>query len=328
MNMIFIGYDYLNDEIEWRKIYWKNGEVTKYSISNIGVVRNDITDKILRARTDRDYVRVSLTHKGKHKEFLIHRLVATSFIPNPENKPQVNHINGIKHCNYVYNLEWVTASENCKHAHENGLYGGKVKKHKKLSDKKIHKVCKLLEKNELTYSEIAKRIGCDRRTVSDIRKGKKYTRISSEYDLSKYVTKKTVVITGDKAIHTKYSDDDIRNLCELIDSNQYELPQLESVTGIPYQTIRNVYYGTCRNDISESYNFRKNKNPLYNKKREAAIKVCELLYTGLNTRQVSEKLGVPRGFARKILSGETWKDISKNYGFTKYDNRKKGKVYK
>lgn len=326
--MIFIGYDYLNEEIEWRKIYWTNGEVTKYSISNIGVVRNDITDKIIRARTDRDYVRITLTHSGKSKEFFIHRLVAIAFIPNPENKPQVNHINGIKHCNYVYNLEWATASENCKHAYNNGLWCRKIKKSKKISDKKVHRICKMLEKNELTYSEIAKRIGCDRKLVSDIRKGKKYTTISSGYDLSKYETKKTVVITGDKSVHTKYSNADIHNLCELIDSGNYELPQLESVTGIPYQTIRNVYYGTCRNDISENYNFRKTKNPLSTKKREAAIKACELLYIGLNTKQVSEKLGVPRGFVRKILSGDTWKEISKNYGFTKYDNRKKGKIYK
>lgn len=78
-------------------------------------------EKILKPYIAHGYYQVNLWINGKYKHYQVHRLVAEAFIPNPENKPQVNHIDGNKLNNDISNLEWVTRSENMKHAFKNGL---------------------------------------------------------------------------------------------------------------------------------------------------------------------------------------------------------------
>lgn len=67
------------------------------------------------------YARVRLYKGGKPKDYKVHRLVADAFIPNPDGKPQINHIDGDKGNNKVENLEWCTQAENNKHAFDTGL---------------------------------------------------------------------------------------------------------------------------------------------------------------------------------------------------------------
>lgn len=78
--------------------------------------------KQLRPSVDKyGYERVVLTKDGIRKTYLVHKLVALAFIPNPENKTTINHIDGNKRNNNVSNLEWATEKENQNHKWKNGL---------------------------------------------------------------------------------------------------------------------------------------------------------------------------------------------------------------
>jgi len=93
-----------------------------YMVSDLGNVINLKTGKLLSKHiVGRGYIQYPLHKNGKVKHLLAHRLVLLAFVPNPQNKPQTNHKNGIKTDNWVGNLEWATQSENMIHALNNGL---------------------------------------------------------------------------------------------------------------------------------------------------------------------------------------------------------------
>lgn len=126
------------------KEVWKDiiGYEGKYQISNygrvkslprekkVGYVNTYITPEIILKtyKSKKGYLNITLSKNGKCIDKRNHILVAQHFIPNPNNKPQVNHKDGNKLNNNVENLEWVTNDENIQHAWKLGLYKLKIER--------------------------------------------------------------------------------------------------------------------------------------------------------------------------------------------------------
>ncbi len=114
----------LNTEI------WKEINELPYEISNLGTVRRKSDAAYYyRNRThikpyvnNKGYLCVNLYKNSKMYKFQVHRLIAINFIPNPNNLPEVNHIDGVKLNNSIGNLEWCTHQQNTQHAWDTGLH--------------------------------------------------------------------------------------------------------------------------------------------------------------------------------------------------------------
>lgn len=155
---------------------------SEYEINPFGLVKNIDEDRITFGTPgDNGYINVIIYERNIPRKILrLHVAVALTFIPNPEHKPQVNHINSIRRDPCVYNLEWCTNSENIEHAR---LYGhiayGERTHTNVLSSNQVEEICELLSEGNIPIGKIAKMYNVCNSTIKSIRDGVNWIHISS-----------------------------------------------------------------------------------------------------------------------------------------------------
>lgn len=153
------------------KEIWKDvgGYEGLYQVSNLGRVKSfkGVSERILKLHVDNSgYVHVDLYKNNNHRCPTVHRLVAQAFIPNLENKPEVNHIDEDKTNNMVSNLEWCTRKENCNYGTRNlrtALSKGYKLKAIDIVNGEYNIYCSI--------SECARQLGIDRSNITKQLKG-------------------------------------------------------------------------------------------------------------------------------------------------------------
>ena len=174
---------------------WKDveGWEGQYQVSNFGNIRSlDKSVKtwygsrvckgkiLLPFKSKWGYLIATFSNKQKHQKYSVHQLVAKAFIPNPQNKPDVNHINGIKTDNRLENLEWATKQENIGHSWNTGLITidqmpyGQSHHNSKLTEQDVREIRASAEKK----TELAKRFNVTTSTIYYIRTCRSWSRFT------------------------------------------------------------------------------------------------------------------------------------------------------
>jgi hypothetical protein len=209
-----------------------------YEVSNLGNVRNIGTLKVLKYRRDlKGYGNVCLYYNKKSKQYGVHRLVALAFLPNPDNKPEVNHKDGIKVNNLVTNLEWATPRENIRHAMDNGLIDipkGMERPNATLTDEDVVKIKQLLIQR-VSSREIGRQMSISSHIVDAIKKGRSWTHVHVE-GFSPFVYDHK----GESVRTAKLNKDKVVNIRELHATGEYSFSELGRMYSISPSSIRDV----------------------------------------------------------------------------------------
>jgi len=218
-----------------------------YEVNEQGIVRNKSTKHVYSQQvSDYGYVYVSTKYRGKRCYQLVHRLIARAFLPNLENKPQVNHKDGIKANNWKDNLEWHTQSENIKHAYSTGLMiplTGAEHYATKHTEQKVREACQLLSEG-VGNSVVAAQCGMSNGFIGDLKFGHSWKHVVKEYN----IPRKKRIYVSEEAIHF---------ICKHLELgySSASLCRLESIHNFSSCTVNAVRSRKRHTLISQHYNF-------------------------------------------------------------------------
>ena len=222
----------------------KHPKYDKYLISEDGKVFSLHVGqyKTLRINTC-GYVITALRIGKKDYSKRVHRLVAETYIPNPENKPEVNHKDGNKLNNHYTNLEWCSSKGNKEHALIAGLYDNIIgEKHvfSVISDEQAHKICEMLV-DGMRSKDIAEYFGLEKDTVANIKAGRSYRHISKLYTFN-------IVRKKRKSLKT------IRKVAQML-SDGREMDDIVLECNISRTEVNRIRRRVIYKDILTDYNF-------------------------------------------------------------------------
>lgn len=220
-------------------------ENTNYFITKEGKVFNS-KNKELKLDSSTEYLRILLYYPdGTTRKQVVHRLVAKAFVPNPENKPIVNHIDGNKLNNHFSNLEWVTIKENAEHASRLGLltYRGSNHHNSTYSEEVIENILKLLSEG-YRNCDVCSELGLPKNIVSSVRNGASWKHLREKYNINTVRQKRASVET-------------VEWVCSKLQDgfSVYEIVDMANSSAVVPSLIYDIKSRRTYRKISDKFNF-------------------------------------------------------------------------
>ena len=214
-------------------------DAPNHSVTKCGKIFSHISNRFLSNCNRGEYKSIGLYVHGKRKTFSVHRLVAMAYLPNPENKEQVNHLDGDKHNNKVENLEWCTPSENAIHAITTGLKPEVVNQYRRIDEDTAKNICGMLQ-DGFRVKDVASALGVKSQDVSEIKCGKNYKDISCEFDIENVPFRQRI------------STEKIIKICEML-QDDVSMSKIKTQTNCNLKTIRSIKRRETNTYFSKNY---------------------------------------------------------------------------
>lgn len=161
------------------EVWLTHNDYPDFEVSNHGRIKSKVRNKLIFTRIHEKYVDCRINDKsGKKRSPRVHRLVAELFIPNPNEYPVVNHIDGNRNNNTADNLEWVTYKRNAQHAKELGLVS---KATRKINEELARDICNKLQNGMSIRQVVETNSLYTKAIVEKIRQRQRWIHVSKDY---------------------------------------------------------------------------------------------------------------------------------------------------